>query len=669
MKSTVTLIIYFTSFSISTHAQIDTTYLNTEDILEELIDETSEESDNSELFDRFEHFINYPIDINAADISELLQLPLLDITSANLIIDHRNKFGSFFSVQELYAIKDLPLEVVNKMLPFVTVSKKTIETITEKPVDTIPIPKLSYLRFNIRSRFINDLQTRRGFTEKRYIGSKLKNYNRILIRQGNNYQIGFLADKDPGETSFTDFTSFHLMIKDKKFINTIVLGDYLLEFGQGLALWSPYAITKSTDAIYPTHKNARGLRPYTSSTEANFLRGGAASIHINKFLFTSFYSQNNFDANIENESGFITSRPVDGFHRTESELLRKNSTEEIIFGGVIEYQPISLLNVGILGYNVNLSRQLLPSSMFGLSGNNFNYFSFFYDAIYKNIKFFGEFAYDMTSVASLNGLQFSVTRDFSFITAIRNYPRNYSNYLGSGFGERAGATSNEIGFYTGFRWRIPLGLLNVYYDQFKFPYRTFTNVFSSEGDEILTELVSKPFKDTETKIRFKYENKDVSQTINDLRQVTKRLRQSLRIEIAHHPARSIRLRSRVEYNYFRINENNLKENGLLVFQDIRFNSLRDLVLYCRIIFFNTDSFNSAVYEYENDLTGVMTNLPMYGEGLRWYFIARYKVIKSLTISLKYSETYKPKEIFLSSGNNLIPNNLDNRISFQIDMNF
>ncbi|HSL90600.1 MAG TPA: helix-hairpin-helix domain-containing protein [Ignavibacteriaceae bacterium] len=669
IKSTFSLIILFKFFSILTFAQVDTTYLKTEDILEELIDETSEESDNSELFDRFEYYINYPIDINTANLSELLQLPLLDISSANLIIDHRNKFGSFFSVQELFAIRGLPLEVINKLLPFIAVSKKPIESITEKTADKIPLPKLSNIRFNIRSRFINDLQTRRGFTEERYLGSKLKNYNRILIRQGNNYQLGFLTDKDPGETSFTDFTSFHFMIKDIGIIKSIVLGDYLLEFGQGLALWSPYAITKSTDAIYPAHKNARGLRPYTSSTETNFLRGGAATFQIDKFFFTAFYSQNKFDANIESESGFITSRPVDGFHRTESELLRKYSAEEKILGGVIQYQPISLMNMGFLAYNVNLSRPLLASSTLGMSGNNFNYLSFFYEAIYKNIKFVGEFAYDMTSVASVNGLQFSLTRNFSFVTAFRNYPRNYSNFLGSGFGERAGATNNEIGFYTGFRWRIPLGLLNVYYDQFKFPYRTFTNVSPSEGDEILTELVSKPFTNTETKIRFKYENKDVSQTIDDLRQVTKRLRQSVRIDIAHHPSRTIRLRSRVEYNYFRISESNIMEDGLLVFQDIRFNGLSDLVVYGRFIIFYTDSFNSAVYEYENDLTGVMTNLPMYGEGLRWYFIARYKVLKSFTISLKYSETYKPKEDFLSSGNNLIPNNLDNRISFQIDMNF
>jgi len=39
-----------------------------------------------------------------------------------------------------------------------------------------------------------------------------------------------------------------------------------------------------------------------------------------------------------------------------------------------------------------------------------------------------------------------------------------------------------------------------------------------------------------------------------------------------------------------------------------------------------------------------------------------------TISAKYSETYKPKEKSLSSGNNTINGNLDNRLSLQLDLN-
>ncbi|MFO7526807.1 MAG: helix-hairpin-helix domain-containing protein [Ignavibacteriaceae bacterium] len=667
--NTVLTIILFLILIESPYSQSDTTYLSIDDMLEKLIEEVSEESDNAELFDRFEYLINNPIDINNAGLTELLNLPLIDIHSANLIIDHRNKFGSFFSVHELFAIRDLPKDKIENILPFVTVIRKQIPDISEPPRDRLPVPNLSDIRINLRSRTTNDLQSRRGFIENRYAGSKIKSYNRLLVKQNNNYQIGILTEKDPGEKSYMDFASYHLMIRDIGFIKTAVLGDYLLEFGQGLALWSPYPISKSSDAIFPATKNSRGLRPYTSSTEVNFLRGGATSIQYDNLIFTAFYSQNKFDASIDSTIGTITSRPLDGYHRTENEINRINSAEEKIFGGVVQYNPVTSVHIGILAYKVNLSHPIQSSTGMGLNGDDFSYISSFYNLVLDDLNFFGEITYDQTSVASINGLQFSVTRNFSLITTFRNYPGNYSNYKGSGFGERAGATNNEVGFYTGFRWRTPIGILNFYYDQFKFPYRTFTNVSPSDGDEVLSELTSKPFTNVETKMRFKYENKDVSQTLEDLRQVTKRLRQSVRFEVSHIPSKNIRLRSRAEYNYFRINSSGIKEDGYLFFQDVRYTPLNELVLYGRMIFFKTDSFNSAVYEYENDLTGVMTNLAMYGEGLRWYFLVRYKVLRFLTLSLKYSETYKPKEETLSSGNNLIPDNLDNRISFQVDMNF
>jgi hypothetical protein len=107
----------------------------------------------------------------------------------------------------------------------------------------------------------------------------------------------------------------------------------------------------------------------------------------------------------------------------------------------------------------------------------------------------------------------------------------------------------------------------------------------------------------------------------------------------------------------------------LIFQEARLLLLKKLAVYGRIIFFHTDSFNSAVYEFENDLIGVMPNLAMYGKGIRWYFLIRYKPINLITISAKYSETYKPDETSLSSGDNEIIGNLDNRFSLQIDITF
>ena len=111
------------------------------------------------------------------------------------------------------------------------------------------------------------------------------------------------------------------------------------------------------------------------------------------------------------------------------------------------------------------------------------------------------------------------------------------------------------------------------------------------------------------------------------------------------------------------------EDSYLFYQYVRFSPPNDFKFYTRIIFFKTDSFNSAIYEYENDLTGVLTNRALFGEEIRWYIILRYKPMRLFTLSLKYSETYKPKEETISSGFNEIAGNVDNRIAVQIDFRY
>ena len=113
----------------------------------------------------------------------------------------------------------------------------------------------------------------------------------------------------------------------------------------------------------------------------------------------------------------------------------------------------------------------------------------------------------------------------------------------------------------------------------------------------------------------------------------------------------------------------IKEQGLMAFQDIRFSPSQNLSIDGRIILFQTDSFNSAIYEYENDLMGILSNVALYGKGMRWYLLVKYKLVNFLSLSAKYSETYKPLEKNLGSGFSEINNNVDNKISFQAEINF
>ncbi|NNG27373.1 MAG: hypothetical protein HKM87_07595, partial [Ignavibacteriaceae bacterium] len=654
--------------SAAAFAQTDSSYLRIEEVLEDIVQEPVEETDNSDLYEELEYLIKNPIDINSSDISELQSLPGMDLASAELIINHKNKYGYFFTVGELKIVENLDNELIKKISPFITVKKIDFEeVVVDKPID--PFSEfLSSSGLLIRSRVSNDIQTRKGFVEGKYEGTKPKVYNRLLIKHDKKFQLGFLSEKDAGEVSLDEFTSYHFAVNDIGILHKAVVMDYILEFGQGLTLWSPYGFSKGSDAVYPVKKKDRIIRPYTSATEVNFFRGAAASIKLNNFFVSGFYSNNTIDANIDSVTGEIFSTPQDGLHRTESEIRKRNSAQEKMMGGRIDYITGKKFKTGLLYYQSEFSNSFHPNSVYDINGNKFNYTSAYYDIYISNINLFGEVAYNGTSVASLNSVQIAITQRFTFITSVRSYPRNFISLHGFGFGERSGATTNEFGIYTGFKWRTPVGLLNLYYDQFKFPYATFNNPLPSEGNEYLLDFLSKPLKGFSLRLRYKYESKDVTVTIDNNERLVKRLKQAIRTELIYNLSKKLRLKGRFEYNNFRISAINETENGYMFFQDIRYSPTSNFNLYGRIIFFRTDSFNSAIYEYENNLTGVLTNLAMFGEGIRWYILLRYKPFKVFTLSLKFSETYKPRAKTISSGNNEIEGNIDNRVSFQLDVN-
>ena len=652
--------------------QSDSIEVNTEEIIYDLLQEPTTESDNEDIYGILEDLVTNPVDLNSAELPELQVVPGLTPILSSLIIEHRKKFGVFFSVNELYLVEGLSREIVEKVKPFLTVVNpdRTDETNYDKITKTTWDNFGENIKINFRSRMFNDLQERRGFAENKFEGSQPKIYNRFLLKYGGLIDVGLVTEKDAGEKSLNEFTSFHFALKNYGVIKTLAAGDYTLEFGQGLALWSPFALSKGTDAIYPVKRKAKMINPYKSTNENNFFRGAAVTIAYDAFMISSFYSNNFFDANIDSVSRAILSTPIDGFHRTESELRKKRSARETLYGARVDFvDPNDNINAGALFYSTKFSNPFLQESPFDLGGDKFSYYSIYYDLYFGKINVFGESAFDGRSVASLASASFSFDKNFSFVTLIRNYPRNYRNIHSFAFGENSGATQNEFGIYTGFQWRTLIGEINFYFDQFKFPYATFENPLPSSGNEFLFDLRSKPFNKIETNLRFKYEKKEVTEKIGNLESLVPRLRQAVRGEIIYEVSRHLRLRSRLEFNSYKIDELSLKELGLMAFQDIRFSSVQNLNVDGRIILFQTDSFNSSIYEYENDMQGILSNVALYGKGVRWYLMIKYKPAKFVSLSAKYSETYKPLEKILGSGFSEILNNVDNKVSFQAEINF
>lgn len=674
LKSTGNQFLYyslllFLFFSTKIFSQVDSTEIIIEESLDDLLPDLNEETDDSNLFNQLEDLSNNKIDINTNDLESLQSIPAIDLNSVKLILAHRNKFGDFFSVNELYSVQGLQKDQVDRIIPFVFVNQQNLNY-EQTTIEEISGPIITQnISINYRSRLQNDIQQRAGFIDGDYAGSSYKIYNRFIFKAYDNYQAAFISEKDAGEKSFNDFTSFHFAVRNLSFIKTFIAGDYNIEFGQGLALWSPYGFSKSADVIYPVKKKSRDLVPYTSTNENRFFRGAALSFSINDFLFSGYFSKNKFDSNIDSVSGEILSISETGLHRTQSEIDNRKSVEETFTGARLDYDPQNWIKAGFLFYNSKFSNPFLSDNPLELNGNSFTYTSGYYNIYLNKINLFGEASYDGNTVASINGLELPISNSFSYVVLIRNYPSDYSNIHGFGFGEKSGATENEFGIYNGFRWNSFIGKLNFYFDQFKFPGASFDSPLPTEGNEILADLVTKPFKNIETKFRFKLENKEVTELINGEDQILRRLRQNFRTELIYDISKTLRIKSRFEISDYSINSAAISEQGILLYQEVRYLPLKDFTFYGRITFFRTDSFNSAIYVYENDLVGVFNNIALFGEGIRLYLLARYKILNFIQLSFKYAETYKPAENTLSSGNSLIEGNIDNKISIQLDVKF
>ncbi|MBA4251011.1 MAG: hypothetical protein C0425_05585 [Chlorobiaceae bacterium] len=648
-------------------SQVDTVIVDENEAIEELIDNSEIESEGDEIFGALEELRRNPIDVNSATLDELQKIPLMDLLNATLIVEHRKRFGDFFSINELFMVVGIDIELVNKILPFVKTGAVSFDMNFEDPV----VRRRSFfddLKINFRQRGQTDLQTRSGFLDDKFQGTKLKSYSRVLA-DWKDFSAGALIEKDAGEKSFTDFNSFFVSADDFYFLKRIIVGDFQTEFGQGLVLWSPFSSSKSSDAVSPIIRRSKNIFPYRSTDENNFFRGIAFSLNYETTRMTFFYSNNFMDANIDSLTNQITSTPFDGFHRTQSELRNKNSAREKLIGSNL-FVDINSLTLGFLVMNSRLSAPLEKTdSPYEPSGDNFTYYSATYSYNIMNINFNGEFAFNGSSVASINSVEIVLNRNFSILNSIRSYPRNFFALHGNPFVESGSQSNNEFGIYSGFKWRTSFGMINFYADFFRFPAPKGTLRLPSTGNEFLFSIRSKPIKALETHLQIKTENKEVLFGENIFREITNRNRTNLRLDFTYTISKNLRSRTRFEINNFKIDGAEEAEKGFLTFQDFRVIVSRDFSIQSRIIFFKTDSFNAAIYEFENDVPGVMTNLPMFGSGMRWYLLVKYELFNVLDFSVKYSETYKPNERTLSSGNSEIFNNLDNRLNLQLDYRF
>ena len=651
------------------------------DLIESLAENLPDDFDLSELQDNLTFYSKHPINLNKTTVEELNHLVFLSPLQISNLFNHIKVNGNLIDVFELQSIEGFDILTLQRIMPFVTLKANDLaEKITFKNL-------INLSNNDLVIRYGQLLEKQRGFGDlpgSRYLGTPLKLLWRYKYTYSNRISASLVMEKDAGEFLIGgnkqrpfDYQSAHVALNNFGRFKKIVLGDYSLQFGQALTLWSGFGFGKAPDVASIAKKDV-GLKAYTSSNEYSFFRGLAATIAISKYIdFTPFISFRNLDASLSlNNEGIEVLSTINqtGLHRTPNELKNKNSITQQVYGGVIQYQKNNL-SIGAITYNTKFSKNFVTGSQvyrsYNFTGRQLNNLGLNYAYTYQNIYFFGEGGKSINGgFAYLNGALISLSAKVSAAILHRNYARDYHSFFNQATAE-ASEAFNEKGFYAGINinptksWNFSL-----YADYFKFPWLKFRVDAPSNGYEALAQLTFNPTKTFKSFLRYKSEikqqNTDLDVAINYLDQVKK---ESYRADVGWKLNKSISLQNRLEVSQFKKGEDKA-EFGLMIYQDISYVPLLSKFSgNIRLAYFNTPSFNSRIYAYEDDVLYNFSFGMYSGKGYRTYLNLKYKLAKRFHVWTRYALFLYQDVATVGSGLDEIRGNKKTDIKIQIRYQF
>jgi hypothetical protein len=108
----------------------------------------------------------------------------------------------------------------------------------------------------------------------------------------------------------------------------------------------------------------------------------------------------------------------------------------------------------------------------------------------------------------------------------------------------------------------------------------------------------------------------------------------------------------------------------MIYQDLVWSpKFMPLKAQMRYALFDAEDYETRIYAYENDLLYSFSVPALSGRGSRFYINLNYDVNRSVSIWLKFAQTWYADRTVISSGNEEIQGNKRSEIKAQIRVTF
>ena len=642
--------------------------LSWDDFIDDYVVDENGEAGWSDTYETLTELHEHPLNINTATREELGQLPFLTDKQIEEIHAYIYSYGEMKTAGELLMIESLDYETRQKLIHFIYIGE--VNKRKYPSIDNI----LRYGKQEVIASTSIPFYDRKG-DDNGYLGYKYRHSIRYSYRYGNYLKFGLVGAQGSGEPFFAnknklgyDHYSYYFMINNLRNIKTIALGYYRLSFGLGLVLNSNFSLGKVA-ALSSLGRSSRGITAHSSQSESNYFKGAATTVEIAKNITMSgFISYRRFDGTL-NKDNTLATILTSGYHRTQSEIDKKDNCSSTDFGGNINIIHHDL-HVGMTAIYTTLSRTLKPNTsayyrMYYPAGKHFFNSSIDYGYLCRHFSFNGEIATGNSGgIATLNNLSVHINKNLDLMTIQRFYSYKYSSLYSNSFSE-GGSIQNESGIYIGVNWR-PAYEWNImaYTDWFYFAWPRYQISESSHG--------------CDNHISMSYKNKNWGLEIR-YRMKMKQKDNSLKTALDDHNQQRIRLRfskiinkhfeSNTQFDGVEITNGNQHEYGYMINENIGYSFTDRFGANITYGYFHTDSYDSRVCIYERGLLYRFSFPSFYGEGTRLAVSFKGKISQKIMLIAKIGVTDYLDRDHISSGLQQINHSSQTDADIQMKWNF
>ena len=577
----------------------------------------------------------HPLNINHATREQLEELPFLSAQQVEGIMAYLWRYGRMESLGELMMISELDYPQRRLLTYFIYVDEQ------ESANDRQPVPSLrniaKYGHHELIATGRVPFYERKGDNEG-YLGSKYRHWLRYQFTYGDQVKAGVVGAQDAGEPFFAnknktgyDYYSLYVQLRNIGRIESLVLGNYRVSMGMGLVMNNSFSLGKLA-MLQNLGRSTYTLRAH-SSRSVSSLFGAASTIDLGRNLkLTAFASYSPADATL-NKDGTVSTILDTDYHRTEMEMRKKHNLHLLKTGGSLRYNAHGL-RLGVNTLYTHLDRTLKPntSTLYRRhypQGSDFLNLSLDYGYATPRWSLSGETATDRKGhLATINSVSLRLSDVASLMLLQRFYSYAYTSLDAQCFSD-GGKVQNESGIYLGWTWQPSQTFrLNAYTDYAYFAWARYQVSQSSYSWDNLLQATWQKHNWTLTgRYRFRLRQKDGE----DKKTLINQLEHRGRLGIDY--AGSHGLTGRLQIDGCRVQE----AWGAMVSGSLSY-TRQWLRLNAGAGYFHTDNYDSRLYLYEQGPLYTYSMTQFYGEGIRYWLMARAVIGKRLMLTAKIGVT-------------------------------